>query len=609
MAAFDENDSFAFIMKNGRVYRYSGETILFDSLEQAADETEELILAVPFRQALWGHRPTSDVEKTARQHVSALRVRERSEESIEDFILAEEQSGVEIFGGHFDINDHDYAEMVRDVVESEIKEGHGSNFVLHRTYRGKIGSRSLENEVAIFRSLLRSESGAYWTFLVHFPDHTLIGASPEMHLRRSTQGLMTMNPISGTYRYPSGGPEERSLRDFLLNPKERDELYMVVDEELKIMSDLCDERPWVSDPKLRFMSKLAHTEYHIHGYSTLPWHETLKMSLVAPTVLGSPLESAFRMAHRKDASPRDYLGGVLAHVSASPSKTFDSAILIRTARIEENDEISIPVGSTIVRDSDPESESAETTAKVSGVLSAFSSRAENALEKMANEILERRLGDVAAFWRNSEVFPLQVSNGRRLKAVVVDHEDRFVGMLAAHLRSLGLAVEICQGTPGADLLDDADLLVLGPGPGDPNDGRDLRLVEARKLVRWVVENRSIPTLAVCLSHQLVCRELGLEVQPLPHPNQGAQKRIRFFDDDVTVGFYNSFSAYAKGDIPQLEVARDAESGEVHAIRTDNIVGVQFHPESVLSVDGAHVLERAVEHLLSPVDTLAVVSGR
>ncbi|WP_171046600.1 anthranilate synthase family protein [Pseudarthrobacter sp. NamE5] len=600
----NRDDAFALIMKDGVVHRYDGESALFDDIEQAQGESGEMVLALPFRQALWGSRPMSGPERLARQHVSAIRVRSHGECSVEDFLKTGEGSETRLNDGHFDVSDEDYAERVRSVVDNEIRTGHGSNFVLHRTYRGRVFSRNVNTEMSIFRSLLSSEAGAYWTFLVHFPDHTLIGASPEVHLQRDSNGLTTMNPISGTYRYPKGGPDERSMRTFLQDPKERNELYMVVDEELKVMSDLCDDRPWISEPNLRFMSNLAHTEYYIHGYSSLPWTAALRGSLVAPTVLGSPLESAFRMAHRNDLSPRNYLGGVLAHVTGGGDESFDSAILIRTACIETTGEVSIPIGSTIVRDSDPAMEAAETVAKASGVLAAFSRPNQKVLRSLAAEILEERVNDVAGFWVQPASSRLDPGPGK-FKAVVVDHEDRFTGMLAAHLRSLGLDVTVITWSPSPEELAGFDLLVLGPGPGDPDDETDERISGARKLARWAVETREIPTLAVCLSHQLVSRELGFEVRRLPQPNQGSQRIISLFGEEVRVGFYNSFSAYDSGKHHlDVDVARDPATGEIYALRTSGIISLQFHPESILSVDGAEVLRKSVLALVRDLSAVA-----
>ena len=70
---------------------------------------------------------------------------------------------------------------------------------------------------------------------MHTPERTLVGASPEVHVRMSGNTVV-MNPISGTYRYPTGGPDLSDLLRFLADRKETDELSMVLDEELKMMA-------------------------------------------------------------------------------------------------------------------------------------------------------------------------------------------------------------------------------------------------------------------------------------------------------------------------------------------------------------------------------------
>ena len=82
------------------------------------------------------------------------------------------------------------------------------------------------------------------------------------------EGVVVMNPISGTYRYPPTGPDLQAVLDFLADAKETDELYMVLDEELKMMARICEERRTVIGPTLKEMARVAHTEYLIEGRST-----------------------------------------------------------------------------------------------------------------------------------------------------------------------------------------------------------------------------------------------------------------------------------------------------------------------------------------------------
>lgn len=109
---------------------------------------------------------------------------------------------VRVEGGAFDVPDEEYAGIVRRVVEDEIGQGEGANFVVRRTFEGEIPGFGRADALALFRRLLAGERGAYWTFVVHTGDRTLVGASPEVHVRMSG-GTVVMNPISGTYRYPA----------------------------------------------------------------------------------------------------------------------------------------------------------------------------------------------------------------------------------------------------------------------------------------------------------------------------------------------------------------------------------------------------------------------
>ncbi|MCZ9341708.1 chorismate-binding protein, partial [Streptomyces sp. TRM76130] len=130
---------------------------------------------------------------------------------------------VRVEGGGFDVGDEEYAGIVGRVLAEEIGRGEGANFVIRRTYRGTIPGFGRADALALFRRLLAGERGAYWTFVVHTGDRTLVGASPEAHVRMSG-GTVVMNPISGTYRYPAEGPTPEHLLAFLADPKETEEL-------------------------------------------------------------------------------------------------------------------------------------------------------------------------------------------------------------------------------------------------------------------------------------------------------------------------------------------------------------------------------------------------
>lgn len=252
-----------------------------------------------------------------------------------DEVLAELPThDVRVEGGAFDVPDEEYAGIVRRVVEDEIGQGEGANFVIRRTFQGDIPGFGRTDALALFRRLLAGERGAYWTFVVHTGERTLVGASPEVHVRMSG-GTVVMNPISGTYRYPAEGPTAESLLTFLGDRKETEELSMVVDEELKMMCTVGDMGGVVIGPRLKEMAHLAHTEYELRGRSSLDVREVLKETMFAATVTGSPVQNACRVIERYEPCGRGYYAGALALLRQEPggAQTLDSPILIRTADI------------------------------------------------------------------------------------------------------------------------------------------------------------------------------------------------------------------------------------------------------------------------------------
>lgn len=525
--------------------------------------------------------------------------------------------------GGFDVSDDDYAELVRTVVRDEIGSGGGANFVLHRSWEGEVEGHPLDAALGAFRSLLSRESGAYWTFLIHTGDRTFVGASPERHVTLH-DGVSSMNPISGTYRYPASGPTLDGVLDFLSDTKETDELNMVLDEEVKMMSRLCrDVR--VRGPYLREMARLAHTEYLVEGLATADVPTLLRDTMFAPTVTGSPIENACRVIAAHETRGRGYYSGFAALVGRDRSGApwLDSAILIRTADVRAGGQVRIGVGATLVRHSDPVAEVAETAAKASGILAAFGAGEQRFAEHPAvTAALERRGGSISEYWRprvaagpapvgpaGSAPGPASGVDGPSRRVLVVDAEDTFTEMIARQLTSAGWDASIvgCRDTgPGPLVLDGVDLVVLGPGPGDPRSCDDVRVLRLRAIAAQLLE-QGTPFVAVCLGHQVLSQLLGLEVVPHPAPRQGLQREIELFGAREVVGFYNSYVAHCAAshvDVPGVggvDVARDEGTQEVHALRGPSFASVQFHPESVLSLGGDRLLRGAVAWARRAVD--------
>ncbi|GAB7107832.1 phenazine-specific anthranilate synthase component I [Streptomyces phaeofaciens JCM 4814] len=583
--------------------------------DRLAELPDECLALVPFRQI---RERGFDVRDDGTP-LSVLTPEERYEIPLATALAQLPAHEVRVEGGGFDVADEEYGEIVGRVLRDEIGRGEGANFVIRRTYEGEIPGFSRKDALALFRRLLEGERGAYWTFVVHTGDRTLVGASPEVHVRMSG-GTVVMNPISGTYRYPAEGPTPEHLLGFLADGKEIEELSMVVDEELKMMCTVGDMGGVVIGPRLKEMAHLAHTEYELRGQSSLDVREVLRETMFAATVTGSPVQNACRVIERyeplgRDGVGRGYYAGALALLGrdSGGAQTLDSPILIRTADIDTAGRLRVPVGATLVRGSDPAGEVAETHAKAAGVLAALGvrpgrPRAEHTGPRLADDprvraALDGRRASLAPFWLRMQERTniLDGHEGHEGHALVVDGEDTFTAMLAHMLRSSGLEVSVRRyDEPGlrAAVLAHEGPVVLGPGPGDPGDLADPKMRFLRELAARVIREHRHGVLGVCLGHELIAAELGLDIVRKEVPYQGAQTVVDLFGRAETVGFYNSFVARCDDEAAAelaahgVEVSR-AANGEVHALRGPGFAGVQFHPESVLTLNGASVVRELV----------------
>lgn len=614
--AADPETSFVLIARDGVVELLTGEIVDVDTLTdiplEGADGPREVFAMVPYRQVRERGFEAQDDGTPLR----CLLVAEREGLDAEELRAALPDAPIDLRGGGFDISDEEYAGIAEQVIAEEIGRGEGANFVIRRDYRAGYECDDRIAALTWFRALLEHERGAYWTFAVITPGQIAVGASPEAHVV-ARDGIVTMNPISGTFRHPAGGATRDSLTEFLSSTKETEELFMVVDEELKMMSQVCSDGGRITGPHLKEMSRLTHTEYMLRGRSRLDPRDILRETMFAPTVTGSPMQNACAVIRRHERAPRGYYSGVAALFTpnADGGHDLDAPILIRTAYLDRG-HLRVPVGATLVRHSDPLGEVGETHGKAAGVLGAI-----GAIER--DHVAETRDDDAPAPARladDPEIAALLASRNTRLadfwmqpqdaaatgrfggrSALVVDAEDRFTTMLAHQLRHLGLDVTIAPWSEVTDeAVDAADLVVSGPGPGDPRDPSSPRIARMQQIVARRRVTGS-PLLAVCLSHQILADGLGIELVPLDSPYQGVQKTVPVFGEEASVGFYNTFTARVSPGTTRIgdaEVAADAESGDVYALRGEHFASIQGHLESILSRDGIATLERLTAHALA-----------
>ncbi|MGH3425516.1 MAG: aminodeoxychorismate/anthranilate synthase component II, partial [Nocardioidaceae bacterium] len=149
-------------------------------------------------------------------------------------------------------------------------------------------------------------------------------------------------------------------------------------------------------------------------------------------------------------------------------------------------------------------------------------------------------------------------------------------------------------------VDGYDLVLVGPGPGDPRDTGAAKIATFRAVVGHLLDTGR-PFLAVCLGHQVLADMVGLDLTYKDIVFQGTQSVLDVGGRPETVGFYNTFVARVPdgGLPPAVSVECDPVTGDVHTLVGPHYRGVQFHAESILTQNGYTILRELVSELLLP----------
>ncbi|MGZ4466009.1 MAG: anthranilate synthase family protein [Nocardioides sp.] len=570
------------------------------------------LIAVPFRQV--GERGFEAHDDGT--PLTVVEIATETEVPVADLLAALPDVPVEFEDrGGFESSDEVYGAMVEAIIDEEIGNGEGANLVVGRHYRAQLREWGAEQALTVFGRLLERERGAYWTYCFFTGERYLVGASPERHVSVHG-GDVRMNPISGTFRLPRQGHGDpvdlkERLLEFLADEKEIYELFMVVDEELKMMCDICNEGGQVLGPYLKPMTHLVHTEYLLAGRTSRDVREVLRDTMYAATVTGSPVENACRLIKKYEPEGRGYYGAALALLGRDRQgqPTADSPIVIRTADVSVSGALKVTAGATLVRDSEAAYEVAETHAKAAGILSAFglvpaaTAAAAGVAELIQDEDVKIALASrnqrLSKFWLTDQGGSPPAPELAGKSVVILDGEDDFVNMLRHLLAVMGMTSSVVRHedfTPGC--LDGHDLVIVGPGPGDPRDGDTPKIQTFQKAVDGLLAGGQ-PFLAVCLGHQVLCDRLGIPLAYKDIVFQGTQSRVDLEGRVENVGFYNTFVGRATGTLPEgVTVAADPGTGDIHLVRGPHFRGIQFHAESILTERGYDLIHDLVLELLS-----------
>jgi anthranilate synthase len=397
----------------------------------------------------------------------------------------------------------------------------------------------------------------------------LVGASPEMYVRVEGDRVETC-PISGTVARGGDalGDAAQILR-LLNSAKDEAELTMCTDVDRNDKSRVC--RPGsvrvIGRRQIEMYSRVIHTVDHVEGRlrDGFDGLDAFLAHAWAVTVTGAPKAWAMQFIEDHERSPRAWYGGAVGLLGFDGS--VNTGLTLRTVRIRDG-VAQIRAGATLLYDSDPDEEERETVLKASALIDA----------------LRRPRGAAAEPSRDA------APPGRGKRVLLVDHQDSFVHTLANYLRQTGAEVVTLRAGFPHDVLDRLrpSLVVLSPGPGRPAD------FDVSSTVGAAIA-RGIAVFGVCLGLQGLVEHLGGELAVLDQPVHGKASRItvlggRMFEGlplSFTAGRYHSLHA-VRATLPDtLRVTAESGDGVVMAIEhvALPLAAVQFHPESILTLDG------------------------
>jgi anthranilate synthase len=461
-------------------------------------------------------------------------------------------------------SDHTPEEYMANVetVRQGMRRGDYYEVVLRQTFRTPYSGKA-----STLFTRMQDASPSPYEFLLQFGDEQLVGASPEMFVRIEGRRVETC-PISGTARR-TGDPikDAENIRELLNSAKEESELTMCTDVDRNDKSRVCEPGTVkvIGRRLIEAYAGLFHTVDHVEGvlkegFDSL---DAFLSHMWAVTVIGAPKKAAAQAVESLEKSARGWYGGAIGMLSLNGD--INTGILIRTTYLRDGVAY-YPAGATLLYDSVPEMEERETRLKATGFF--------------------RILGDA----------PLPVAaraaakSDSGVKLLLVDNDDCFIHTLANYARQTGAQVVTYRAGFPTELIRELapSLILISPGPGRPAD------FGVPNLVRDAVK-MGVPVFGVCLGLQGVVEAFGGELGVLEYPMHGksswvTHRGVGVFEglpERFQVGRYHSLFARREALPACLEVTAESDDGVIMAVRHKDlpVEAVQFHPESILTLDG------------------------
>ena len=463
-------------------------------------------------------------------------------------------------------SDHEPSEYMAKVerVREGMRRGDYYEVVLRQTFR-----TAYSQEPSKLFQRIQVASPSPYEFFLQLGDEQLVGASPEMYVRVEGRRIETC-PISGTAKR-TGDPllDADNIRELLGSRKEESELTMCTDVDRNDKSRVCvpGTVKVIGRRLIEAYAGVFHTVDHVEGQLAEGFDslDAFLAHMWSVTMIGAPKQAAAQAIEDLEVGPRGWYGGAVGMISLNGD--MNTGILIRAVHLR-NGFAEYPVGATLLYDSIPENEERETRMKATAFFRAIRGETPPMVPN-----------------RTSVSRP-----GEGVKLLLVDNADCFIHTLSNYVRQTGAEVVTYRSGFPLELIDQIrpDIILVSPGPGRPGD------FGVPALVRYAAE-RKLPLFGVCLGLQGTVEAFGGELGVLDYPMHGKPSLVRHANRGVfeglppefKVGRYHSLFARRESLPGCLEVTAESDDGVIMGIlhRELPIEAVQFHPESILTLEG------------------------
>lgn len=184
--------------------------------------------------------------------------------------------------------------------------------------------------------------------------------------------------------------------------------------------------------------------------------------------------------------------------------------------------------------------------------------------------------------------------------LLIDNYDSFTYILADTIQQFHKKLKVIKNdewTLAEIIAFNPERIILSPGPGKPEDA-----ILSIAVVDYFKDK--IPILGICLGHQVIGEYFGAKCLPSGNPLHGVVSTMKILQndslfEDVTDKTIMHYHSLILEDLPQdkFETLAMDENNQIMAIRHKNrpILGLQFHPESVLTIDGKKMIANWIKN--------------